>query len=207
MNPIDKHKEFQLGEYCYKNFVQMNEEEIRMVWSWRNDVRIRQWMTNQEKIPYENHLRFVESLKCREDRFYWLAYKNAQPVAVFDIIDVDYTNEKTEPGYYLNPELLDSGEGLFFNYNFRCFLFHVLGFEAVTGNIKVGNERAFMMSSFFEVKPYGIATFEDGEHFLMKGTREDFEKISEKGLLRAFVKASKRNAIDWEELKAHLNHE
>lgn len=204
MNVIDKHTIFRLGDYSYKNFVELDEEEIRLVWSWRNDEQIRRWMTNKEEIPFENHLKFVESLNHREDKYYWLAYKNEQPVAVLDIIDVDFEKETTEPGYYLNPELLNSGEGLFFNYNFRSFLFHTLGFNSVTGNIKVGNERAFRMSTFFEVNPYGIAMFEDGEHLLMRGVREDFDKIPEKGLLRAFVKASKNNEIDWEKLTAQL---
>ena len=204
MNVIDKHIIYHLGDYSYKNFVELDEEEIRLVWSWRNDEQIRRWMTNKEEIPFENHLKFIDSLKLREDKYYWLAYKNDQPVAVLDIIDVDFEKEETEPGYYLNPELLNSGEGLYFNYNFRSFLFHVLGFNSVIGNIKVGNDRAFMMSSFFEVKPYGIAEFEDGDHVLMKGTREDFDKISEKGLLRTFVKASKNNEIDWEKITAEL---
>lgn len=204
MKVIDKHIIYHLGDYSYKNFVELDEKEVHTVWSWRNDERIRLWMTNKEEIPFENHIRFVESLKYREDKYYWLAYKNDQPVAVLDIIDVDLEKEETEPGYYLNPELLNSGEGLFFNYNFRSFLFHVLGFNAVTGNIKVGNNRAFMMSSFFEVKPYDVAEFEDGDHVLMRGTREDFDKISEKGLLRAFVKASKYNEIDWEKITAEL---
>ena len=200
MKTIDKKQVYSLGRYTYKNFVTLSEDETRLVWNWRNDERICRWMTNKEQIPYENHLRFIEGLKEREDKYYWLVYKDDKPIAVFDIVDVDYQHGETEPGYYLCPDLLNSGEGLFFNYNFRRILFDVFGFQSVKGNIKIGNDRALMMSTFFQVKPFGIAMFEDGEHLLMKGNREEFSTVQEKGLLKNFVRYAKTCVTDWDDL-------
>lgn len=201
---IDKTKTYYVGDYCYKNFVALPNDEIQLVWTWRNDARIREWMTNHEEIPYENHLNFIESLKGRIDKFYWLVYKGNTPIAVLDIIDIDYEKGETEPGYYLNPELLNSGEGLFFNYNFRSFLFNTLGFQSVKGNIKVGNDRAYTMSTFYGVYAVGIEHFSDGEHLSMRGVREDFQRLSDKRLLKDFVKFARTHQINWEKLKAQL---
>lgn len=198
MKSINRNQIYHIDNYIYKNYVNLDKTEIKMVWAWRNDKKIREWMTNHEMIPFSDHLKFIESLKTREDKFYWLVYKDSNPIAVFDIIDVDYEKEETEPGYYLNPDLLNSGEGLFFNYSFRNFLFNEIGFEYVKGNIKVGNDRAYTLSSFFGVKAVGIEMFKDGEHLAVKGCREDFNQVSKIGLLRNFVNYSKSLKIDWE---------
>ena len=204
MIKIDKTKTYCVSDYCYKNFAILSDDEVRLVWEWRNDARIREWMTNHEEIPFENHLRFIESLKGRTDKYYWLVYKGNMPIAVLDIIDIDYEKEETEPGYYLNPSLLNSGEGLFFNYNFRNFLFNELGFECVKGNIKVGNNRAYTLSTFYGVKAIGLEMFADGEHLVVKGNKSDFNTVSEIGMLRSFVKYSKLLNINWEELTEQL---
>ena len=204
MNQIDRRRVYQVGNYSYKNFVDLDEAETNMVWAWRNDDRIRQWMTNKNVIPFSDHLNFVNSLKTRDDKFYWLVYKGERPIAVLDIIDVDYEREETEPGYYLNPQLLNSGEGLFLNFNFRTLLFNELGFEYVKGNIKVGNDRAYTLSTFFGVKAVGMERFADGDHLLVKGCKSDFNKIQEKGLLRNFVAYSKNLKTDWDELTKTL---
>lgn len=204
MIKIDKARTYCIGDYYYKNFATLSDDEIRLVWEWRNDARIREWMTNQEEIPFENHLRFIESLKTRTDKYYWLVYKGNMPIAVLDIIDIDYEKEESEPGYYLNPELLNSGEGLFFNYNFRSFLFNALGFQSVKGNIKVGNDRAYTMSTFNGVYAVGIDDFSDGEHLAMRGVKKDFQRLSDKHLLKDFVKYARTHQINWEELIAQL---
>jgi UDP-4-amino-4,6-dideoxy-N-acetyl-beta-L-altrosamine N-acetyltransferase len=204
MIAIDRNRVYHVANYAYKNFVDLDEAETKMVWEWRNDARIRQWMTNKNVIPFSGHLNFVNSLKTNDYRFYWLVYKGDSPIAVLDIIDVDYERGETEPGYYLNPDLLNSGEGLFFNYNFRTFLFNELGFESVKGNIKVGNDRAYTLSTFFGVKAVGIEKFADGDHLVVKGCKSDFNKIQEKGLLKNFVVYSKSLKTDWDELTKAL---
>lgn len=204
MNKVSRNQIYVVDNYTYKNFVDLDDSETKKVWSWRNDAQIRQWMTNHDEIAFADHLRFVESLNNRDDRFYWLVYKNDCPIAVLDIIDVDYEKGETEPGYYLSPELLNSGEGLFFNYNFRHFIFNVLGFEFVKGNIKVGNDRAYTLSSFFGVKAVGIEHFSDGEHLVVKGSKDDFNNVPKKGFLKKFVEYSKNLKIDWESFTKSL---
>lgn len=204
MKAIDKQQIYQHGRYAYKNFVILSDEEKKLVWAWRNDARIRAWMTNGEELPLENHLKFIESLKNRMDKVYWLVLKDGQPMGVFDIIDIDEEKAETEPGYYLRPDLLDSGEGMFFNFNFRSFLYNVLGFERVKGNIKMGNDRALTMSSFFGVKPIGVEMLPDGEHLIMRGKKEDFPQLTEIQLLKEFVRYARNNKINWDTLRTQL---
>lgn len=72
MITIDKQKTYVSNGWTFKNFVMLSDEEVKNVWQWRNDESIRKWMYNSDIIPWDNHLKFIESLKNREDKYYWL---------------------------------------------------------------------------------------------------------------------------------------
>ena len=54
----------------YKKFQDLSLEEKKEVLAWRNHPEIRKWMYNKEKIPLENHLKFIESLKEKPNKIY-----------------------------------------------------------------------------------------------------------------------------------------
>jgi len=72
----------------FKNFINLTEEEKLLVLEWRNSDRVRLKMTNQNIIPLENHLKFIESLKTRTDCKYWLFMIDDVPIGVYDIVDI-----------------------------------------------------------------------------------------------------------------------
>ena len=72
----------------FKNFINLTEEEKLLVLEWHNSDRVRLKMTNQDIIPLENHLRFIESLKTRTNCKYWLFMIDDVPVGVYDIVDI-----------------------------------------------------------------------------------------------------------------------
>ncbi len=88
--------------YSFKNFTSLNEMEIRQVWEWRNHAEIRKWMYNQDIIPIENHMQFIENLKNDSSKQYWLVERKNIPIGTMSIVDI---KEKTgEWGYYIAPE-------------------------------------------------------------------------------------------------------
>lgn len=129
MKNIDRQKVYTIDDYSFKNFVNMSSWEKEMVLSWRNDSMVSKWMRNREQVSLDTHLRFIDSLNLRTDAYYWLVIKNKIPLGVFDIVDVDVVNNECEPGYYLNPQYMDSGIGLQFNYYCRSFVYTVLEFS------------------------------------------------------------------------------
>lgn len=72
---IDKEKEYTFGNYTYVNFTQLSRDELVTILKWRNHPDIRMCMNTTEPIPLEGHLAFCESLKNREDKFYWMIKK------------------------------------------------------------------------------------------------------------------------------------
>ena len=57
------------------NFIDLKLEEKEMILKWRNHPDIRKWMYNQDEIKLEEHLNFIDSLKLRKDKLYFLVKK------------------------------------------------------------------------------------------------------------------------------------
>lgn len=96
--------------YRFRDFCDLNEEEKRFVWEWRNDDNVRKWMYNQGVIPWESHLQFIQGLAHRSDRKYWLVEKENIPIGVIDLVDNE--GGHAEFGYYANPNAKGIGFGL-----------------------------------------------------------------------------------------------
>ena len=116
--------DYNVNSYRYKNYVNLSEDEAKMVLDWRNNPEISKWMVTSGKISYESHISFIDALKNRNDAFYWLVYKENSPYASFNITKLDYDKNSVEVGYYLNPIFLNSGEGLVFHFNYKLFLYN-----------------------------------------------------------------------------------
>ena len=57
------------------NFIDLELKEKEMILEWRNHPDIRKWMYNQDEIKFEEHLNFIDSLKLRKDKLYFLVKK------------------------------------------------------------------------------------------------------------------------------------
>ena len=77
---IDRYKIYTLDGYTYENFVSLDRKELEMILTWRNHAEIRKWMMNTAPITLEDHLAYVESLKQRDDAYYWLVRRGGIPV-------------------------------------------------------------------------------------------------------------------------------
>lgn len=51
------------------NFYNLNEEEMKLVFNWRNNELIRKWMYNQEIIELDKHLEFIKNLKNDKKKY------------------------------------------------------------------------------------------------------------------------------------------
>lgn len=101
------------------NFTELNESQTLMVLAWRNDERVTKFMKNKS-VSLEEHLKFIASLKGREDKRYFLVAqaeqngKNegeaAEYIGVIDFVDI--TRDSCEFGLYANPELKGQGKTL-----------------------------------------------------------------------------------------------
>lgn len=192
--------DYNVNSYRYKNYVNLSEDEAKMVLDWRNNPEISKWMVTSGKISYESHISFIDALKNRNDAYYWLVYKENSPYASFNITKLDYDKNSVEVGYYLNPIFLNSGEGLVFHFNYKLFLYNVLGVEVIEGNVQWGNTRALQLSLFFGAKIIGIVTNGDKKYLKLETYKGSMDLISENTVIRQFIRYCKGNPVDWNNL-------
>ena len=83
------------------NFVDLTIEEKKMVLSWRNHPDIKRWMYTDSDISLENHLNFIDSLKDRKDKLYFLVKKDDEYIGVINFTDIKA--ESLEMGIYSKP--------------------------------------------------------------------------------------------------------
>lgn len=120
------------------DFTTLDKELLTTVLAWRNHSDIRRWMLGSDEILMEEHLRFVESLKHRSDKRYFLVQRECDYIGVIDLTDI--TENSAEFGVYGDPHVRGVGDTLM-----RALIdyaFETLNLEKLTANVFADNERA-----------------------------------------------------------------
>ncbi len=92
------------------NFTLLSLEEKKMVLKWRNNPNIKRWMYDKNNISLKNHLNYIEFLKTKKDRIYFLVKEEENSVGVIDFTSIDYLTKSAEIGLYSNPLLKGYGK-------------------------------------------------------------------------------------------------
>lgn len=195
---LDKHMLYSHGSYTYKNFANLSKEEVLMIFEWRNDSSIRQFMYNRDIISLPEHMTYVNSLNDRSDRFYWMVFRANEPIGVVDITDVDEGNAKAELGYYMSPQKKNSGIGLDFVCSLLYFLFE-RGFNSLYGNVDANNKSALVLDKYLGCEfSYDKQYDDNGASYIpwvLK--RENFmQNAKEKNNLRSYYMFIKQHYAD-----------
>lgn len=93
--------------YRLVNYVDATPEQQEAILALRNRDDIRCHMVHPELIPMENHLRFVESLRGREDRLYYAVYKGDTLTGTYNLTR---EGDAWDRGIIAAPETQGTGE-------------------------------------------------------------------------------------------------
>ena len=58
-------EDFKTPNFVFINYVNLNEQQSKVIWEGRNHPDIRKWMTNSEPFSFEEHCRFIDNLRNR----------------------------------------------------------------------------------------------------------------------------------------------
>ena len=187
---IDKTMTYRVSDYTFTNFINLDEDLIKQVWQWRNAPEIREFMYNKEIIPLENHLRFVHSLKDRDDVAYWLVRKGEEPIGVTNLTDINIEKSSAELGYYMLPSKLNSGLGLEFAYNNFLFVFDTeIQCKSLHGAIHRSNINALVLDSYLGCEIQTEQLKEPDKEFISFSANKDkfLAEAEGKNDMRAFI--------------------
>jgi len=198
---IDKTMTYRVDDYTFTNFVNLDEELIKKIWQWRNAPEIRAYMYNKEIIPLENHLRFVQSLRNRDDVAYWLVRKGEDPIGVSNLTDINIEESSAELGYYMLPSKLNSGLGLEFAYNNFLFVFDTdIQCNSLHGAIHRSNINALVLDSYLGCEIQTEQLKEPDKVFIsFSATKDKFLAEAEgKNDMRAFISYVRAHRKDFQ---------
>ncbi len=146
------------------NFTDLSIDEKKMVLNWRNHPDIRKWMYTQDEISLENHLNFIESLKTREDKLYFVVKKDENYIGVIDFYN--FKNDSCEFGLYSNPDMF--GVGKIMMSEIIDYVFNTLNSNLLIAEVFADNERAIHLYKKFNFKETKRKIISDKEVICME---------------------------------------
>lgn len=130
-----------------KDFTHLDKNEILLVWQWRNDEKISQFMKTKY-IDFKEHLNFIITLKKDQTKKYFLVFKDDEAIGVIDFINI--TQDSCEFGLYAKPNL--KGVGQILMQEIKKYAFENLKIKELKACVFKQNKRAldlYLKSGFF----------------------------------------------------------
>ncbi|EKJ5773571.1 UDP-4-amino-4,6-dideoxy-N-acetyl-beta-L-altrosamine N-acetyltransferase [Campylobacter coli] len=91
----------------YKDFIRLNDHEIKLIWQWRNNEKISRFMKTKY-IDFQEHLNFITGLKKDQSKKYFLVFKDNEAIGVIYFINI--MQDSCEFGLYAKPDLKGMGQ-------------------------------------------------------------------------------------------------
>lgn len=195
---INKFKNYIVGEFTYRNFITLSRDELLMILKERNHPDVKKWMFTNDDILENDHFSFVDSLKNRNDAYYWLMEYHGVPIGVLSLIHIDYDLEEGEAGYYLFASQQNSGIGLDMQFYYKKLFFNHFGMRNLPGTIMWGNSNAYQMSLFLGAVVDNTIEQNGRKYIVMHTPKENFEIIDDYKLSSQFIKYIKSHPVLWE---------
>ncbi len=124
----------------YKDFIHLNDYEIKLVWQWRNDKKISQFMKTKY-IDFQEHLNFIIALKKDRTKKYFLVLKDDETIGVIYFINI--TQNSCEFGLYAKPNL--KGVGQILMQEIKKYAFEILKIKELKACVFKQNKRALSL--------------------------------------------------------------
>ncbi len=126
------------------NFIDLNSKKKEMVLLWRNHPNVRKWMYTEDEIILNEHLNFIENLKNRNDKLYFVVKKSDDYIGVVDFTKIDRLKKSVYFGFYANPDIKIVGIGrvleeVSIDYIFNVLKLKTLKLEVFSNNKQVRN--------------------------------------------------------------------
>lgn len=150
-------------------FTDLSATETEMVLSWRNHPDVRSRMLHPDEISLNEHLRFIESLKNRSDKRYFLVQKATDYLGVVDLTDITATS--AELGTYANPDLRGVGKTVMAA--LIDYAFTTLRLTKLIANVFSDNEKAKYLYSTFNFTETGRTTHNGREMICMERNNDN----------------------------------
>ncbi|APD05869.1 UDP-4-amino-4,6-dideoxy-N-acetyl-beta-L-altrosamine N-acetyltransferase [Flavobacteriaceae bacterium UJ101] len=149
---IDRDKDYIIEDFTFKNYFKLSIEEKREVLKMRNDISVRNMMTNSDIISERDHFDFIEKLSKNDKNFYWTVNKKDQIIGAVYINKYDLESKEAFWGFFLNPELMGMGYGKKMLTATLKLFFEELGLKKIKAEVLKDNVKSLTLHYQFNFK-------------------------------------------------------
>lgn len=150
---------FSTESFSFIDFKDMDESISKQVWECRNLPEVRKWMVNKAPIPYDSHLRFVESLHQNPKALYFCVLHDGVFIGSVNIHTG--VNGSAERGIYIHPDYWGNKFAKRICNEFYPYIIKNLGIKEVTTKVLKQN----IGSNALEHSLDAVKVDEDDEFF------------------------------------------
>ena len=147
LSSVESFMLIRLVNYCkieFKSFRELDINEIAIVFAWRNDKRVCEFM-NTKSFSWEIHNKFIENLKYKKDMEYFLVYSGDVAIGVVYFIDINL--DSCGFGIYSNPNL--KGYGKILMQHLLDYAKNILKIKILYSSVYTANKRALNLYRSF----------------------------------------------------------
>lgn len=141
-----------------------------MILAWRNHENVKAYMYNENVISEAEHFGFIEALKSREDRRYFLVQNEGMDIGVIDFNDI--SKESAVMGLYANPTLHQKGVGSLLMDAIVAYAFETLKVHTLKAEVFEDNTKAKALYEKFGFCEKGRKMVHEKEVICMELTNE-----------------------------------
>jgi len=142
-----------------------------MILAWRNHENVKAYMYTNEDISEVEHFGFIEALKTREDRRYFLVQDEGVDIGVIDFNDISSTSAIM--GLYANPMLNQKGVGSLLMHIIVTYAFETLKVSIVKAEVFADNTKAKALYEKFGFREKERTHVNEKEVICMELTNEN----------------------------------
>ncbi|WP_249872146.1 UDP-4-amino-4,6-dideoxy-N-acetyl-beta-L-altrosamine N-acetyltransferase [Oceanobacillus saliphilus] len=147
----------------------INDIDLQMVLSWRNQDFVRRMMYNSEIISKKEHLEWFARIQNSNTSIAKIFYFENQPYGVVNIHQIDYTNRTCEWSFYIGEKGAPSGLGTILGYLAIDYIFNRLHLRKLCAEVIEFNYKSYHFHKKFGFEEEGLLK----EHIKKEGKYVD----------------------------------
>lgn len=125
-------------------FVQLKELHLQTVLDWRVKPEVAKYMFTQIDYDLKKQYEWFKKVSADKSVCYWVIECHGKPIGLINLSAIDMTAKKCSAGYYIGEMEYRQLSGFLLPYLYN-FIFKVLKFHKIYGEVVDGNESIFKM--------------------------------------------------------------
>ncbi|MFT5519445.1 MAG: UDP-4-amino-4,6-dideoxy-N-acetyl-beta-L-altrosamine N-acetyltransferase [Enterobacterales bacterium] len=152
------------------NLRPFSENDITVVWEWRNSHNVSKYMYRQSIVPYEEHEKWFHKISNDNSSEYWIIQSGKNDIGVACITNINVEHKHADWAFYIaNTQTRNSGIGAYVEFQIIYTVFEKLKLNKLCCEVLAWNESVIKLHKKFGFVEEGIKR----EHVLINDEYQD----------------------------------